>query len=221
MGLVKKLGANYGQSEMTPAYWLQVFLFGKQKASTFVWFDEINNVAKEANLGFYNVLTRYILSFIINGLGYHIIIHSFPIQAANRYTYIGLLWAGCGMMFLVQLDNVSGQTLTVKHLKANFDDEHDVETPLMTEKILGKEEVRMSEEAEKIISDAREKLDALASGQRVINAPRNATHNLKAGVLLVAERGNSDASIDRDDEKIDEVNDVEKSNRRRSDVFHC
>merc|ERR1712226_370024 len=94
MGLVKKLGANYGQSEMNPAYWLQVFLFGKQKASTFMWFDEINNVTKEANLSFYSVLVRYILSFIINGLGYHIIIHAFPIQAANRYTYIGLLWAG-------------------------------------------------------------------------------------------------------------------------------
>jgi hypothetical protein len=53
------------------------------------------------------------MSFLINGVGYHILVHALPIQIAQQGSLTGVVQRAAGMMLLVDMDDTPGYKLTV------------------------------------------------------------------------------------------------------------
>ena len=53
------------------------------------------------------------MSFIINGIGYHILVHALPLQVAVQTSLTGVVFQAVGMMYLVDLDDTPGYKLTI------------------------------------------------------------------------------------------------------------
>jgi hypothetical protein len=93
MSIVFLLGSktNFGGSEQNPAFWIQLLLAAnrkKQYAVTCKWFDpkKDEEVSRKLILGDWQIWVRFIMSFLVNGVGFHILIHSLPIQVAGQST---------------------------------------------------------------------------------------------------------------------------------------
>jgi hypothetical protein len=199
MACVFQLGpkTNYGQSEQNPAYWLQLLLATKQTGAKVTWYDPVKDQTRERNLTSMDWRTwiRFIMSFLINGVGYHILVHALPIQVASQSSLTGVVFRAVGMMYLVDLDDTPGYTLTIveKTPEPEKEETEAPEKPKLDSDIAGTPEkidtadaVAMSAEVEQIIEEARAKLDALASGKMTHgHGKRNATNHLLAGALLV------------------------------------
>jgi hypothetical protein len=56
---------------------------------------------------------RFLLSFLINGVGYHILVHALPIQIAQQGTLTGVVQRAAGMILLVDMDDTPGYKLNV------------------------------------------------------------------------------------------------------------
>jgi hypothetical protein len=50
---------------------------------------------------------------LINGVGYHILVHALPIQVAQQATLTGVVQRAAGMMVLVDMDDAPGYKLTI------------------------------------------------------------------------------------------------------------
>lgn len=72
----------YGQSEQNPAYWIQVLIAAKRTGAKITWFDPVQNQMKNRSLSPNDcrVWARFFMSFLINGVGFHILVHALPIQ---------------------------------------------------------------------------------------------------------------------------------------------
>ena len=188
---------SYGQSEQNPAFWMQLLLFMKATGSKVSWHDPTVEVNKSRYLcaSDWRVWVRFMMSFLINGVGFHILVHALPIQVAGQSSLTGVVFRAVGMLYLVDLDDTPGYTLTftdaddeqVKEAKEGVtgtDDEDDHD---------GSEAIpeTMAAEAERIIQEARDKLDALAAGVRGGNGR---VINLPGGMALAAAGGVGGAS---------------------------
>lgn len=56
-----------------------------------------------------------VMTFLVNGFGYHILVHALPIQVAGQASLTGVVTRAIGMMYLVDLDDTKGLTLTIHH----------------------------------------------------------------------------------------------------------
>jgi hypothetical protein len=196
MACVFQLGpkTNYGQSEQNPAYWLQLLLATKQTGAKVTWYDPIKDQTRERNLTSMDWRTwiRFTMSFLINGVGYHILVHALPIQVASQSSLTGVVFRAVGMMYLVDLDDTPGYTLTIVE-KTPEPETEAPEKPKLDSDIAGTPEkidtadaVAMSAEVEHIIEEARAKLDALARDKMTHgHGKRRSTNHLLAGALLV------------------------------------
>lgn len=83
MACVFMLGpkTNFGQSEQDPAFWLQLLLVAKQRSKC-TWFEPMTNETESRILhpSDWRIWFRFFLSFLINGVGFHILVHALPIQ---------------------------------------------------------------------------------------------------------------------------------------------
>lgn len=74
----------YGQSEQNPAYWIQLLIAAKRTGAKISWFDPVEN--KMLNLALSSddirIWARFVMSYLINGVGFHILVHALPIQGA-------------------------------------------------------------------------------------------------------------------------------------------
>jgi len=104
----------FGQSEQNPAYWLQLLLFAKQTGTQCTWYDPVKDqaCARHLKLGDYRIWIRFIMSFLINGVGFHILVHALPIQVAGQSSLTGVVFRAVGMMYLVDLDDTPGFKLS-------------------------------------------------------------------------------------------------------------
>ena len=104
---------SFGQSEQNPAYWLQLLMISKKVGAKCTWYDPVANITKERYLrsNDSHIWGRFFMSYLINGVGFHILVHALPIQVAYQSTLTGVVLRAVGMMYLVDLDDTSGYTL--------------------------------------------------------------------------------------------------------------
>mmetsp|Transcript_79 Transcript_79/g.107 ORF Transcript_79/g.107 Transcript_79/m.107 type:complete len:459 (+) Transcript_79:77-1453(+) len=233
--MVYKLGpqTSFGHSPQNPAFWLQLFLAGKHKDSTFTWTDPISNETKTSKLYMYKVWLRYIMSFTINGVGFHLLLHSLPVEVARTNAFYDIVWAVYGMMWLVDMDYLWGNALTISHPVEKEEGKTDEikadkapaegttkisKADAKTVEIVDTDDtVRVSAEALKIINEARAKLDALAKGEKSVTTVRgNANHNLAAGALLHVQGASWE-----DENKVPTSSGGDIKSVSTTDVFSC
>jgi hypothetical protein len=207
---------SFGQSEQNPAYWLQLLLISKRVGAKCTWYDPVANVTKERHLrsNDSHIWGRFFMSFLINGVGFHILVHALPIQVAYQSTLTGVVIRAVGMMYLVDLDDTTGYTLTLvedkkpeKETEAVTKPEEEptpawctpeAEAPFNPpppRQLLNTTD--LSDEAARIIGEAMEKLNELARGE---SPAANTSMRDVAGSLLMMPRAKnvSLARIDED-----------------------
>ena len=193
---------SYGQSEQNPAFWMQLLLFMKATGSKVSWHDPTVDQPKFRYLtaGDWRGWVRFMMSFVINGVGFHILVHALPLQVAGQNSLTGVVFRAVGMLYLVDLDDTPGYTLTftdaedeaAKKLDDSTDEGQDspVDSDRIPETLQG--------EAERIIQEARAKLDALAAGASVSGYGGGDGNgrliNLSGGMALAAAGGVAGAS---------------------------
>jgi hypothetical protein len=179
---------SFGQSEQNPAYWLQLLLSAKTSGSQVIWTDHNGkNMTWELRPGDWRLWLRFFMSFLINGVGFHILVHALPIQVASQSSFTGVVFRAVGMMYLVDLDDTPGYTLTVVEKEdpttksTNKDETIEVE-----ETSSGREISNVAAATAAIIAEAQKKLDALAASNGM-ESPNNGTAvGLTAGALALA-----------------------------------
>lgn len=205
---------SFGQSEQNPAFWLQLLLISKRVGAKCTWYDPVANVTKERFLrsNDSHIWGRFFMSFLINGVGFHILVHALPIQVAYQSTLTGVVIRAVGMMYLVDLDDTTGYTLTLVEDKKPEKGTEEVSTPEddpTPDWCTPEAEVpfnpppprqintsELSDEAERIINEAMEKLNALKRGEA---STANISMRDVAGSLLMMPRAKDVASFRVDD----------------------
>jgi len=134
---------HFGRSEQDPEFWLILLLAAKSGGFNILWEDPMEcpvhsnkgysrlkdrkgKVIKEEDgvtdklfhchhltKGDTRMWRRFLMSFICNGVGYHILVHALPIQVAMQSTWMGAVFRSVGMMYLVDLDDTKGYPLTI------------------------------------------------------------------------------------------------------------
>jgi hypothetical protein len=94
MACVYLLGpkTNFGQSEQNPAFWIQLLIAAKN-GDKISWFDPVQNQTFYSTLSLNDgsLWARFYMSFLINGLGFHLLVHALPIQGPLVSRQKGLL----------------------------------------------------------------------------------------------------------------------------------
>ncbi|GKY93132.1 hypothetical protein MPSEU_000281400 [Mayamaea pseudoterrestris] len=115
--LVFMLGpkTNYGSSEQNTSFWLQMLLTAKITGACASYV-----AIHTKKLGHYNLVhndwrlwLRFVMSFIVNGFGFHVLIHALPIQVGSQSSFTNVVLRSVGMMYLVNLDDTTGSKLTL------------------------------------------------------------------------------------------------------------
>jgi hypothetical protein len=183
----------FGQSEQNPAYWIQLLIAAKATGARVTWFDPVANEQKEREIkpDDIRIWTRFIMSYLINGVGFHILVHALPIQVATQSSLTGVVIRAVGMMYLVDLDDTSGYKLTIVEeplvpleetadMKTDEDggkkDENPMDKKTLTQMMemtgtspLSVDVNAIAKEAQQIIDEAKAKLDALAKVEYNLN----------------------------------------------------
>jgi hypothetical protein len=192
MACVYLLGpkSGFGQSEQNPAYWLQLLLVAKGTGAKCTWYDPVARETKERQLSpdDIRIWARFFMSYLINGVGFHILVHALPIQVATQSSLTGVVFRAVGMIYLVDLDDTAGYKLTLVEKPAVEEPKvQEVQPePVKAEYTAGQQtlsDAQVSDEAQKIIEEAKFRLDALARGG-ISSTP--AKSSLLAGALLMA-----------------------------------
>lgn len=104
---------NFGTSEQNPHFWLQLLLAAKKHGCQCGWKTEEDGQQHSRALlaGDWNLWLRFFLSFVINGIGFHVLVHALPIQVAGQSNLTGIVIRAVGMMYLVDLDDAPGTVL--------------------------------------------------------------------------------------------------------------
>lgn len=177
---------NFGQSEQDPAFWLRLLLVAKQRAKC-TWYDPEQDSTESRILrpSDWRIWFRFLLNFLINGVGFHILVHALPIQVASQSSLTGVVFRAVGMMYLVDLDDTPGYTLTaVQQEKGDSEDETEQNESNVDEQPLKKMDVgETAATADQIIANARAQLDALAAGVDT-NSAMTKKMSVAGGLLL-------------------------------------
>jgi len=193
MACVYLLGpkTNFGQSEQNPAYWLQLLLAAKTLGAQCTWYDAVadKTVVRHLSHSDWRIWTRFFMSFLINGVGFHILVHALPIQVASQSSFIGVVFRAVGMMYLVDLDDTPAQykfelmekvePLDTTTTKPDYEQDKADTTcsPKPMEQptsMVMLSDAELSAAAQRIVAEALEearvKLEALARGEVVMTA---------------------------------------------------
>ena len=85
-------------------------LSAKNIGAKCTWYDPITDTTMSRVLypSDWRIWLRFFMSFAINGVGFHILVHALPIQVASQSSLTGVVFRAVGMMYLVDLDDVPG-----------------------------------------------------------------------------------------------------------------
>jgi hypothetical protein len=175
MAVVFLLGpkTNYGLSEQNPAFWIQLLIIARDSPKI-TWYDPIKHKHHERQLSVMDpqIWFRFFMTFLINGVGFHVLVHALPIQMASQSSFTGVVFRAVGMMYLVDLDDSPGYTLTVmeestktkKEISTSRAVQSTFEGPQNGAEIGDDYDdlFELSNEAQRIIDEARAKLELLA-----------------------------------------------------------
>jgi hypothetical protein len=119
------------------------------------------------------------MSFLINGIGYHILVQALPVQVAQQTSLTSFVLRAVGMMYLVDMDDTPGYKLTVvlppspKTTDGPEQSEEPSTTTSGTKKnerprppaysMHGASSYDIYKSTQEIIEDAKNKLDALTT----------------------------------------------------------
>ena len=100
---------NFGTSEQNPHFWVQLLLASKTTGVHCRWNDEVTGEVRERQLWPYDVRLwlRFFMSFLINGVGFHILIHALPVQVAGQSSLTGVVFRSVGLVYIVDLGTLS------------------------------------------------------------------------------------------------------------------
>ena len=189
---------SFGQSEQNPAFWLKLLVMAKQKVIV-SWYDPVADQILQFKLrkSDWRIWVRFLMSFCINGVSFHILVHTLPIQVAAQSSLTGVVFRAVGMMYLVDLDDVPGYKMT---LVEDTEEMNEPETSLAGDSVIIADSLRVGSVrptpgqglgpvdegqemdfestrtnlldeyeitilAQRIIDDAKDKLDALLEGK--------------------------------------------------------
>ena len=191
---------SFGQSEQNPAYWLQLLLSAKNTGSKVVWTDyNGENMTWELTAGDWRLWLRFLMSFLINGVGFHILVHALPIQVASQSSFTGVVFRAVGMMYLVDLDDTPGYTLTVVEKEESKDSNKPTKDETMeVEETAPGDNSDVAASAAAIIADAQKKLDALAASHGMGSPKNGMPVGLMAGGALAMAAGVRTDEADQD-----------------------
>ena len=205
---------SFGQSEQNPAYWLQLLLSAKKTNAMCTWYDPMADQMVERRLksNDLRIWIRFFMSFLINGVGFHILVHALPIQVAAQSSLTGVVLRAVGMMYLVDLDDTPGYTLKLVQEEnpeevaaanpeqdAGVNPEQDAgvnpeqDAGVNSEQDAGVKTHatthEMTEEATRIIEEAKAKLEALARGEISMNPTHHQTNRISGLLVLSKDQG--------------------------------
>jgi hypothetical protein len=155
---------------------MHLLIAAKKTGAKITWFDPVENATMTRTLspGDWRIWVRFVMSFIVNGVAFHILVHALPIQIASQSSLTGVVIRALGMVYLVDLDDTSGHTLTIvedneksggkgastaEDSASKNGNQHSKPTTQPTS--LADARV-LSDEAQRIIAEAQAQLDALA-----------------------------------------------------------
>lgn len=198
MACVYLLGpnTNFGKSEQNPAYWIQLLIQAKHSQNKCTWYDPVKDSTQSALLarGDWKIWFRFLMSFLINGVGFHVLVHALPIQVAGQSSLFVVVFRAVGMMYLVDLDDTPGYKITLVPKDQSIHDDtgkqdstanmeatftNDVESSSLVEgvdqfpTIAGMDAGEYAVLAQRIIDEAQEKLNALSAGRPVASLNTN------------------------------------------------
>jgi len=61
----------------------------------------------------YTMWRRFFMSYLVNGVCFHILVHALPIQVASQSSFTGVVFRAVGMLYLVDLDDSKGFRLII------------------------------------------------------------------------------------------------------------
>lgn len=150
----------FGQSEGSPVYWIHVFLAAKKTGAKITWFDPVKEHHHERFLtrsGF-RVWLRFIMTFLVNGYGFHILLHSLPLQVSSQNSLTGIVLRSVGMIYLVDLDDSVGKEITIAEIDSKGTEEKKAVKPEGGEDEKVPQSKPFSAETQKVIDDAMERV---------------------------------------------------------------
>jgi len=96
---------NFGTSEQNPHFWLQLLLASKSSGVKCKWTDEVTGEDRDRQLwpSDFRLWLRFFMSFLINGVGFHCLIHALPVQVAAQSSLTGVVFRSVGLVYIVDL----------------------------------------------------------------------------------------------------------------------
>jgi hypothetical protein len=111
---------SYGKKEHDPVFWLKLFVLSKQPdPSSVVQLSWQHPVLTERTMSMQlqrndlRIWMRFFMSLLINSVCFHFLLNVLPVQIASKSSIMGIVFSSVGMIYLVDLDDTSGQPLTV------------------------------------------------------------------------------------------------------------
>lgn len=193
---------SYGKSEQNAPFWMILMIASKKTGAYIMWHDteseemvpgDKTRVRRKGQIYHISKLTpndfrmwsRFIMSYIVNGIGFHILVHALPLQVAQQTNFLSVVFRAVGMMYLVDLDDSKGMTLFIEEKKdGSLEASHekmDEEMSLIPQGTTPADSLKLAEDAQAIIDRARAELDALAKGG---SSQREIGLNAGAGAFL-------------------------------------
>jgi hypothetical protein len=129
---------HFGTSEQNPHFWLQLLLAAKKYGCQCSWESVEDGVTHTRVLraGDWNLWFRFLLSFLINGVGFHVLVHALPIQVAGQSNLTAIVGRAIGMMYLVDLDDAPGTALKLMEYSNETETEAAVDLAKTEKKVL-------------------------------------------------------------------------------------
>jgi len=177
---------SYGKKEQNPTFWLKLFLMSKESSLTFSYTVKESEQVKTLFLekDDWRIWARFGMSAIVNGAGFHFLLHVLPVQVASMSVVLGVVFRAVGMIYLVDLDDTAGSVMTVVPDQSLNSTGTDVGYGTSSLDRLDAKE--FEEEKRKIIEEAMKdvqaKLEALACGAR----PLQSSQSSKMGSITQA-----------------------------------
>jgi hypothetical protein len=125
---------------------------------TVSWYDPVKerNFRYEVSHSDWSLWLRFFMSFLVNGVGFHVLVHALPIQVAAQSTFLMVVFRSVGMMHLVDMDDTAGYTLRLEESSSDQSKKQQQE----------EQEEDLAAQTQKILDEARAKLDALGKEKR-------------------------------------------------------
>jgi hypothetical protein len=87
---------------------MQLLIAARTPGATYTWYDPVNRESHTRRLGgtwlsWLRILVPFFMSFLINAIGYNLLLLSIPVQVSATSTIKGIAGRAKGILWLVDL----------------------------------------------------------------------------------------------------------------------